>query len=140
MSEKNPLTLHGLLAGLMPRDVTFQFLDQCMEGWNKTKQGGKVTFVTDQDLDHRSVLSGGPRMQKAAFILWLDRDLIDKTVMLPLPEGIPGPAHDPLRQIQCALLQLQEAGLLKDDSPLNLQPTLSLLHRELGRQMGSVHE
>lgn len=138
MSVKAPLSIHGLLAGKQPSGVIFQFLDQCMEGFKKVRGGSKVDFVTPEDLDHSSVLRGQARMQKAGLILWFDRDYIDKALTREAPATVPPQAYDALLQLQCALRQLQELGLLKEGSELEQQPSLATLQRELDRLIGPL--
>lgn len=138
MTVKAPMSMHGLMAGKRPGEIIFQFLDQCLEEFKKVRGTNRLSFVTQEDLNHSSVLTGHPRMQKACMILWFDRDYVDKMMTLEPPEGIPGEALDPLLQIQNALRQLQELGMLKDDSPLEQQPTLATLRRELDRILGPL--
>lgn len=138
MSVKAPLSIHGLLAGKQPSGVIFQFLDQCMEEFKKVRGGSRVSFVTPEHLDHASVHRGQCRMQKAGLILWFDRDYIDQSLTMVPPDTVPPQAFDALRQMQCALRQLQELGLLKEGSVLEQQPSLATLQRELDRLMGPL--
>lgn len=133
--SKAPVSIHGLLSGLLPRDVRFQPLDAAMVGYKKTRQANQVTFETQEDLDHGRL--EGPWMQKQAMILWLDRDYVQKQINQDVPGGVPVLAYDPLRQIQAALHQLRSEGQLSAASP-TAGVDLLTLEETLNEKLGPV--
>lgn len=87
--------------------LELQALDACMSDFQQLskRQGGgnRVPFVTEVDLDHGSVLTGNPRMQKLGFIVWMERDQAQKLLDSKTPEGM-DPEHEaPLRSLLLAL-------------------------------------
>lgn len=95
-------------------DLEIQVLDQCMTDFQtvSARKGGgsKVSFQTPADLDHGSVLTGNPRMQKMAFIIWLERSKAQKLLDSKTPAGM-DPAHEaPLRSLMMALQHVMATG------------------------------
>jgi len=98
-------------------DLDLQALDQCMSDFQtlSKRQGGgnRVSFVTQVDLDHGSVLTGNPRMQKMAFIIWLERDKAQKLLDQKTPAGM-NPEHEAaLRSLMFALQHVFATGASK---------------------------
>lgn len=99
---------------LSDHDVEIQVLDQCMTDFQKVSArrggGSSVTFATQIDLDHSSVLTGAARMQKMAFIVWLDRDKAQKLLDAKTPKGMPPEHEAPLRSLMLALQHVFSTG------------------------------
>lgn len=107
---------------LSDHDMEIQALDACMTDFNtvSARKGGgsKVTFITPVDLDHGSVLTGNPRMQKMAFIVWLERDKAQKLLDSRLPEGVAAEHEAPLRSLLLALQHVQATAAGNDSKTL----------------------
>lgn len=96
-------------------DMEIQALDQCMTGFQKVSArkggGSSVTFQTTGDLDNGSVLSRtGPRMQKLAFIVWLERDKAQAMLDAKTPDGMDKEHEAPLRSLLLALQHVIATG------------------------------
>lgn len=107
---------------LSDHDLEIQVLDQCMTDFQKVsvRRGGgsNVTFATEIDLDHSSVLTGNMRMQKMAFIVWLDREKAQKLLDSKPPEGMAQEHESPLRSLLLALQHVQATGSGNDSKLL----------------------
>lgn len=94
--------------------LEIQALDACMSDFQKlsSRQGGgnRVSFVTEVDLDHGSVLTGNPRMTKMAFIVWLDRDQAQPLLDSKTPAGMNKDHEAPLRSLKLALQEVIASG------------------------------
>ena len=99
---------------LSDHHIEIQALDQCMTDFQKVSArrggGSSVTFHTPVDLDHGSVLTGSPRMQKMAFIVWLERDKAQKLLDSKTPEGMDKEHEAPLRSLKLALQHVIAVG------------------------------
>ena len=107
---------------LSDHDIEIQALDQCMTDFQKVSArrggGSSVTFATQIDLDHSSVLTGSARMQKMAFIVWLDREKAQKLLDSRTPEGMAKEAEAPLRSLLLALQHVQATASGNDSKLL----------------------
>lgn len=99
---------------LSNHSMELQPLDACMSDFQKlsSRQGGgnRVSFVTEVDLDHGSVLTGNPRMQKLGFIVWMERDQAQKLLDSKTPDGIDKEHEAPLRSLMLALQEVIATG------------------------------
>lgn len=69
-----PVTMTALINALGDDAITFQNLDHCASDINySAKRGTRITFGTEEAAD----LEGTKRL---GLILWLDRDLVAKTM------------------------------------------------------------
>ena len=94
--------------------LELQALDACMSDFQQLskRQGGgnRVSFVTEVDLDHGSVLTGNPRMQKLGFIVWMERDQAQKLLDSKTPDGMDKEHEAPLRSLMLALQEVIATG------------------------------
>lgn len=99
---------------LSNHSMELQPLDACMSDFQKlsSRQGGgnRVSFVTEVDLDHGSVLTGNPRMQKLGFIVWMERDQAQKLLDSKTPDGMDKEHEAPLRSLMLALQEVIASG------------------------------
>lgn len=99
---------------LSNHSMELQPLDACMSDFQKlsSRQGGgnRVSFVTEVDLDHGSVLTGNPRMQKLGFIVWMERDQAQKLLDSKTPDGMDKEHEAPLRSLMLALQEVIATG------------------------------
>ena len=99
---------------LSNHSMELQPLDACMSDFQKlsSRQGGgnRVSFVTEVDLDHGSVLTGNPRMQKLGFIVWMERDQAQKLLDSKTPDGMDKEHEVPLRSLMLALQEVIATG------------------------------
>lgn len=102
------ISLQNLI--LMDHDTKLQPLDQCMVKWDSGKQGNKITFLTEQDIDHGSVLTGGMKTNDMGLVIWLNREKAAALLKQKTPAGM-NPEHEgPLRSLQMALQEVQRVG------------------------------
>jgi hypothetical protein len=97
---------------LMDHDSGIQALDQCMLKYQSRNKGANadVTFVTEEKLDDMGALLGQMKMQKMAFIVWLDRAKAQALLDSKTPKGI-GKEHEaPLRSLLFALQKVKNVG------------------------------
>lgn len=94
--------------------LEIQVLDACMSDFQtvSAKHGGgsKVSFLTNVKLDNGSVLTGRPRMEKMAFIVWLDRDKAQSLLDSKTPAGMSKDNEAPLRSLLLALMEVIATG------------------------------
>ncbi|AUM59667.1 hypothetical protein HOS55_gp065 [Pseudomonas phage PMBT3] len=95
--------------------LEIQALDQCMTEFQKVSErkggGSSVTFQTPVPLDNSSVLSRtGPRMEKMAFIVWLDRAQAAQLLDSKTPAGMNKDHEAPLRSLKLALQEVIASG------------------------------
>lgn len=94
--------------------LELQALDACMSDFQQLskRQGGgnRVSFVTEVPLDNASVLTGNPRMEKMAFIGWLDRAQAAQLLDSKTPAGMDKDHEAPLRSLKLALQEVIATG------------------------------
>lgn len=94
--------------------LEIQALDACMSDFQalSKRQGGgnRVSFVTEMELDNASVFTGNPRMEKMAFIVWLDRAKAQNVLNAKTPEGVDKEHEAALRSLMLALMEVIDTG------------------------------
>ena len=94
--------------------LEIQALDGCMSDFQtvSVKRGGgnKVSFFTNMALNNASVLTGNPRMEKMAFIVWLDRAKAQQVLDSKTPDGVEPDHEAPLRSLMLALQEVIASG------------------------------
>lgn len=98
--------------------LELQALDACMSDFQtvSVKRGGgnKVSFFTNVALNNASVLTGNPRMEKMAFIVWLDRAQAAQLLDSKTPAGMNKDHEAPLRNLKLALQDVIATGADKE--------------------------
>lgn len=97
---------------LSDHDVGIQALDQCMLKFQSRSKGANadVTFVTEEKLDDLGMLTGQMKMQKMAFIVWLDRAKAQTLLDSETPKGMDKEHEAPLRSLKLALQHVIAVG------------------------------
>lgn len=97
---------------LADHDVGIQALDQCMLKFQSRSKGANadVTFVTEEKLDDLGVLTGQMKMQKMAFIVWMDRAKAQELLDSETPKGMDKEHEAPLRSLKLALQHVIAVG------------------------------